>query len=282
MKSLLCLITYIIIASHSICLWANDQKSVSVSIDSVSINQTLLCVLDSMVSNNCYVCNLTPKDRAEYEKETFIINIIGSSNHKNIEIITYNSSPVFYSQKTYAGYFKYKGHSYFLTRKCPNCLYKKTKHKLNIQTVRENTIKYSDIKNLSYIDDEPMTCVKIIYSIKDKQVKKVKDTSCSDILEVAEHMPTYKDGMSSLKAYIENQKESLSDKYIGRAFVEFVVEKDGTTSGLSVVKNQSTCDNNTIMNIFKNMGLWNPGIIRGKKCRIRFKMPVLFDPISVK
>lgn len=65
----------------------------------------------------------------------------------------------------------------------------------------------------------------------------------------------------------------------GRVFVEFVIEADGSLSGLRVIKGIGKgCDEEALraLEIAAKQCAWNPGVQRGKPVRQRYTLPVIF------
>jgi len=78
--------------------------------------------------------------------------------------------------------------------------------------------------------------------------------------------------LSQIK-YPEIARESLTE---GIVYITFVVEKDGSISGVEVVKGIGNgCDEESLR-IVKKMPKWIPGKQRGKAVRVRMNVPIKF------
>ncbi|MCL2028705.1 MAG: energy transducer TonB [Bacteroidales bacterium] len=63
----------------------------------------------------------------------------------------------------------------------------------------------------------------------------------------------------------------------GMVFVLFVIEKDGTTSNVEVVRGlECSWANEIAIDLVRNMPKWEPGQRDGKPVRTRFFMPIRF------
>ncbi|MCF6171583.1 MAG: energy transducer TonB [Bacteroidales bacterium] len=63
---------------------------------------------------------------------------------------------------------------------------------------------------------------------------------------------------------------------IGRVYVSFVVEKDGSISNVAVLRGiGGGCDEEAVR-VVQNMPKWKPGIQMGRAVRVSFHIPVKF------
>jgi protein TonB len=72
----------------------------------------------------------------------------------------------------------------------------------------------------------------------------------------------------------EAKKKSLE----GTVFVTFVVEKDGSISGVKVLnpKAETTVLEQEAMRVVQAMPKWKAGKSQGKKVRVQFNLPIVF------
>lgn len=113
-------------------------------------------------------------------------------------------------------------------------------------------------------------------------VSKIQDSNKpgKTIFDIVEEMPQYPGGDSArIKFLNENLKypeEAREQKIEGKVFVTFVVEKDGSITGVKILRGiGGGCDEETIR-VIESMPKWEPGKQRGKKVRVRFNMPIIF------
>lgn len=115
------------------------------------------------------------------------------------------------------------------------------------------------------------------------------------IYSVVEEMPQFPGGMDSLMVYIQkNQqcpKEMMEKGLTGRVMVQFVVEKDGSTSNIKVIKPMSSSlrdydaefaekvgrlVDDEAVRLVKAMPKWEPGRMNGERVRVKYYLPILF------
>jgi protein TonB len=62
----------------------------------------------------------------------------------------------------------------------------------------------------------------------------------------------------------------------GKVFVQFVIDKDGSPSDITVLKGiGSGCDEEAVR-VIKNMPKWTPGKQRGRPVKVRMSLPIVF------
>jgi periplasmic protein TonB len=59
--------------------------------------------------------------------------------------------------------------------------------------------------------------------------------------------------------------------------VRFVVDKDGTITGVELEKSGGKDFDNEVSRVIKKMPQWKPGIQHGKNVAVYFKLPVIFQ-----
>lgn len=106
------------------------------------------------------------------------------------------------------------------------------------------------------------------------------------IFTVVENPPKFPGGEEKLYQYLGTKitypKEAEEKGISGRVFVQFVIEKDGNITDVKVVKGiGGGCDKEAIR-VVKAMPNWIPGTQRGKKVRVRIKLPINFKIGKIK
>lgn len=68
----------------------------------------------------------------------------------------------------------------------------------------------------------------------------------------------------------------------GRVLLRFVVETDGSITNIEVEKNSSGCDQFAIscMELLSSMPKWIPGESWGVKERLKYRLPINYNPIK--
>ena len=101
------------------------------------------------------------------------------------------------------------------------------------------------------------------------------------IFRVVEQMPEFSGGMTALMKYLrENIKypeECAKENIEGKAFVSFVVKKDGSLSDIKIMKSSGNekLDNESLR-VVSSMPNWKPGMQRGEAVNVRFSLPIMF------
>ena len=97
---------------------------------------------------------------------------------------------------------------------------------------------------------------------------------------VVESMPEFPDGVQALFAYIIEHKmqvDSLDNKRLVR--IQFVVERDGSISNAEVVLSSGMIElDRDAVAVVESMPKWNPGKHRGQVVRVKYTVPVIYNP----
>lgn len=100
-------------------------------------------------------------------------------------------------------------------------------------------------------------------------------------INIAEEMPDFVGGYAALQRYLGSQiKYPAIDKDLGikgTVYVKFIVEKDGSISGVELLKGVSPTIDAEAIRVVKGMPRWNPGKQRGMPVRVFFNLPIRFD-----
>ena len=100
------------------------------------------------------------------------------------------------------------------------------------------------------------------------------------VYEVVEQMPEYPGGMSALINFLSTTvkypEDAVKQKVEGRVMVQFVVEKDGSVTDVTVVKNAFPSLDAEAVRVVKAMPKWTPGRVKGKVVRVRYTLPISF------
>ena len=119
---------------------------------------------------------------------------------------------------------------------------------------------------------------KTVVAKKNQKVYEQKDDQ--KVFEIVEKMPEFPGGMEALFSFFSNNVHYPDDAkeqgVEGRVMVKFVVEKDGSLSGVEVVQKASPSLDAEAMRVVKAMPNWTPGKQRGRAVRVRFTIPVTF------
>lgn len=101
-----------------------------------------------------------------------------------------------------------------------------------------------------------------------------------DPVVFAQKMPSFPGGEAAMMHFInENIKYPSYDREMGiqgRCTVQFVIEKDGSISNISVYKTVSPGLDEEAMRVIRLMPKWLPGENNFKKVRVRMAIPIRF------
>ena len=100
------------------------------------------------------------------------------------------------------------------------------------------------------------------------------------IFQVVEQMPEFPGGMyEAMKFLAKNIKypaAAQEAKIEGRVIVQFVVQKDGSITGVQTVQGVSPELDAEAIRVVSLMPKWNPGKQRGQAVSVKYTMPIMF------
>ena len=107
-----------------------------------------------------------------------------------------------------------------------------------------------------------------------------KTAEDSEIFQVVEEQPMFPGGMQEMMKFLQQNikypKEAQEQGKQGRVIVQFVVNKDGSITGDSVVRSVDSLLDAEALRVVRSMPNWTPGKQKGKPVRVRFTLPVTF------
>jgi len=113
-----------------------------------------------------------------------------------------------------------------------------------------------------------------------KQLRADSIKRANQVYTRADINPSFPGGDNGLQRYIKEDMQyptrDREDNTQGKAYVRFVVEKDGSISNIHVVKAPSTTMSMEAERLVKNMPKWTPGIVSGRISRVQFTIAVNF------
>jgi TonB family protein len=133
--------------------------------------------------------------------------------------------------------------------------------------------------------DIPLETTSNSRSSEEGEVTKVpftdtKTANVEKVYDVVEQMPSFPGGYDALSAYIKDNlkypPEHIESCIQGRVVVCFIVEKDGSTSNIKVVKSIEPALDKEAIRLTKSMPRWNPGKQNGQVVRVKYYIPVIF------
>ena len=111
------------------------------------------------------------------------------------------------------------------------------------------------------------------------------DYEIIEIGEVVAHIPQvraeFPGGMDALRAFLAENchypKEAKEKQQQGVVLLEFVVEKDGTISAITVLRSVCEVLDEEAIRVVRAMPKWKPGEDFGQPCRSYFQLPITFS-----
>jgi TonB family protein len=92
--------------------------------------------------------------------------------------------------------------------------------------------------------------------------------------------PEYPGGITELRKYLEQNivypTAARQMEITGEVVVEFTVERNGTLTGINIVKGLSTELDQEALRVTRNMPSWKPGTKNGIPVRVTMTMPINF------
>ncbi len=100
------------------------------------------------------------------------------------------------------------------------------------------------------------------------------------VFDVVEQMPSFNGGMSALMQHlssnikypVEAEKKGIQ----GRVICTFVVERDGSISGVKVAKSVDPLLDKEALRVVSSMPNWIPGRQKGSAVRVKYTLPITF------
>ncbi len=111
----------------------------------------------------------------------------------------------------------------------------------------------------------------------------VKDTLTPDesVFEVVEQMPEFPGGYKEMMKYIEQNmrypEEAKKAGTQGRVVVQFLVNKNGAISDVSVLRSVDRLLDAEAVRLVRSMPKWKPGMQKGKAVTVKYTVPILFS-----
>ena len=113
----------------------------------------------------------------------------------------------------------------------------------------------------------------------DELLSRMDRVELSPVLEFVDQSPSIIGGLSSLYLNIDYPLEARDQGIQGLTVLMFVVEKDGTTSNIEVMKSlHPACDSAAVAAVRETH--FNPGMQDGEKVRVKMRLPVRFKLVN--
>ncbi|KAF0204244.1 MAG: periplasmic protein [Bacteroidetes bacterium] len=118
-------------------------------------------------------------------------------------------------------------------------------------------------------------------SNKQQSMADEEEVAETEIFAVVETSPSFPGGDEARIRFLTNNisypQEARDAGISGTVYITFVVERDGSTSDIRVLRGiGGGCDEEAVR-VIKMMPEWSPGKQRGKPVRVQFNMPIKFS-----
>lgn len=102
------------------------------------------------------------------------------------------------------------------------------------------------------------------------------------IIDPVETMAMFPGGADSLRQYLElnNTWTVGRETIVGRVYVGFVVEEDGSITNVEIVKGLEESCNKEAIRLVKEMPKWKPAELQGQPVRTKMILPISFDGLK--
>lgn len=155
-----------------------------------------------------------------------------------------------------------------------------TNHRKVVASWQSITIPYSGVPKQSGMAIGTIDVKGNVYENKDDNDENIIKSEEHKVFDVVGQMPTFPGGLYYLMSYLsENMhypEEAQKKGIQGRVMVNFVVEKDGSLSDITVAQSVSPELDAEAVRVLNNMPKWIPGTQKGKGVRVRFSLPISF------
>lgn len=110
-------------------------------------------------------------------------------------------------------------------------------------------------------------------------VVKAPDTP-EAVVEVADVMPQFPGGLNAMMQYLSENVtypvEAVKQGIEGRVVLSFVVERDGSLSNVTIIRSVDPLLDAEAVRVVSSMPLWSPGLLGGRKVRVKYGLPISF------
>lgn len=95
---------------------------------------------------------------------------------------------------------------------------------------------------------------------------------------IVEKMPTFKGDLQKyLRGHLTYPKDASDKGISGTVYLTFFVEKDGSITGVKILRGIYPSLDSEAVNVVRNMPKWKPGEQSGKPIRIQMNLPIHFS-----
>ena len=156
------------------------------------------------------------------------------------------------------------------------------------QEVKAETPPPQIVTEIKVVENDKETKEVIIKDPEDKgdpiaealPIEEDEQEDTEEIFTIVEKKADFPGGTAKLMEFLKKElnypQVAIDNNIQGRVYVEFVVNKDGSIQDVKVARGVDPSLDNEAIRVVKKMPKWTPAEQRGKTCRSRFTLPVLF------
>jgi periplasmic protein TonB len=114
-----------------------------------------------------------------------------------------------------------------------------------------------------------------------KQPEKQPDPVVEDVVVTfAEEMPAYPGGRDKMVSFLQDKLQDYvtEEGKPKKATVRFIVEKDGTLTGIEIIGGDDNDFNKRVQHTIERMPKWKPGVQNGHKVKVLYEFPIQLVP----
>ena len=148
---------------------------------------------------------------------------------------------------------------------------------MDMETQQEDNTARGVVNQAGSDDADKFQAVAEQVVVKEPEPEPVKE---EQIFVAVEQQPEFPGGTAALMKWLANNvrypQMALENGISGRVIVKFVVEKDGSVSGVTLVRGVDKDLDREAIRVVKSMPKWQPGKNNGQAVRCYFNLPVNF------
>ena len=118
----------------------------------------------------------------------------------------------------------------------------------------------------------------LFYSVDSfsQTTEKAEDTNIYSIAGI-EVKPEFPEGLDKLNAIVNENylKAGFESEVKGKVYALFVIEKDGSLSGVKILRGVDSVKAKALIQILENLPKWNPGKQNGKTVRVLYTVQLV-------
>lgn len=148
---------------------------------------------------------------------------------------------------------------------------------MDMETQQEDNTARGVVNQAGSDDADKFQAVAEQVVVKEPEPEPVKE---EEIFVAVEQQPEFPGGTAALMKWLASNvrypQMALENGISGRVIVKFVVEKDGSVSGVTLVRGVDKDLDREAIRVVKSMPKWQPGKNNGQAVRCYFNLPVNF------